>query len=205
VLQHVNEWAAHVIAQRYVGVFVTGQSLFVTPTTALGGAVVDHELPDYADFGRIISPLVHLIDAGRPVLCLTGDVHWGRVVAAQDIRTGRTPLYEVISSPSSLVTTVGRDQLNELGALVTGLFGAADPWPRHGEAEAPPAFWAHGVAQGRFPCAALHRQRGNHVVLLSFRQAGGGLDFRITYWPLHASGQVNQPTVLGPVHLPSSL
>jgi hypothetical protein len=65
VLQQVNEWAAHVIAQRYVGVFVTGQSLFAAPTTALGGAVVDHELPDYGDFGRIISPLVRLIDAGR--------------------------------------------------------------------------------------------------------------------------------------------
>jgi hypothetical protein len=205
VLQQLNDWAVHVIDLRYTGVFVTGQSLFVTPTTALGGAVVDHELPDYGDFHQLIAPLIHLIDERRPVLCLTGDVHWGRVVAAQDIRTGRTSLYEVISSPSSLVTTVGRDQLNELGAFITGLFGAADPWPRHADAEAPPAFWAHRVGQGRFPCTALHRQRGNHVVLLSFRQTGGGLDFRITYWPLHPSSQVNQPTVVGPFHLPGSL
>lgn len=205
VFEQVNDWAAQVIAQKRVGVFVTGQSLFVTPTTLLGGSVVDHELPDYADFGRIIAPLVHLLDAGRPLLCLTGDVHWGRVVAAQDISTGRTPLYEVISSPSSLVTTLGRDQLKELGAFFTDLFGAADPWPRHAEPEAPPTFFAHSVVHGRFPCATIHGQTGNHVGLLSFRQAGGGLDFRITYWPLHSDNQVNQPTVVGPFHLPSSL
>lgn len=205
VFRQVDNWVAQVIAQKRMGVFVTGQSLVVKPTTPLTGTVVDHELPDYADFDRMITLLVRLIDAGRPVLCLTGDVHWGRVVALQDIRTGRTPLYEIISSPSSLVTTVGRDQLNALGSFFADLFGTADPWPRHAEPEAPPTFFASSVVQGRFPCAAIHSQRGNHVALLSVRQAGGGLDLRITYWPLHTNSQMNQPTVVGPFHLPSSL
>jgi hypothetical protein len=126
-------------------------------------------------------------------------------VTSQDIRTGRTAIYEVISSPASLVTTLGSDQLKEVGAFIGGLFGPRDPWPRHPETKEPPSFFASDVLQGRFPCATFHRQRGNHVVMLSFRQAGGGLDLRLRYWPIHPDRNMDKPKDVGPFHLPRTL
>jgi hypothetical protein len=51
---------------------------------------------------------------------------------------------------------------------------------------------------GRFPCSTIHRQKGNHVALLSFRQTGGGVKCRVTYWPIHSDSSVASPVELGP-------
>jgi len=199
--QRMEQWVSDTIATKQFGVFISGQSLFTQATGKIAGAVGDYELPNYDDYGRILLRLQRLADAGRPVLCLTGDVHWGRVVTATDIRTGRTAFAEIISSPMSLVATVGQDQMKEAGAFLGGLFGHHNPWPRHADPAEPPAFLASEPLQGRFPCATQHRQKGNHVVLLGFRQHGSGIEVRITYWPITRDATVAQPNTIGPLTL----
>lgn len=199
--QRMEQWVSETIANKQFGVFMSGQSLFTQASGTIAGAVGDYELPNYDDYGRMLLRLQRLADAGRPVLCLTGDVHWGRVVIATDIRTGRTAFAEIISSPMSLVTTVGQDHFREVGAFLGGLFGPRNPWPRHADPQAPPAFLASEALQGRFPCATRHGQKGNHLALLSFRQHGSGIEVRITYWPITRHATVAQPRTIGPITL----
>jgi hypothetical protein len=197
----LERWIDRVIQEKRFGVFVTGQSLFSDPVSALGGAIADFELPNYGDYARVLTQLERLADAGLPALCLTGDVHWGRLTRSTDVRTMRAALYEIISSPSSLVTTVGFDTVKTAGAWIGGLFGKQIPWPRHSDPNPPPAFLGSDALGGRFRNAMLHGVRGNHVALLRFSQYGGGLAFRITYWPLSRSSAVGQPVELGPYPL----
>jgi hypothetical protein len=120
-----------------------------------------------------------------------------------DVRTQRTAFYEVISSPSSLVTTVGLDTVKQVGGWISGLFGKPKPWPRHKKAEPPPSFLASDALAGRFRNSRVHGQRGNHVALLRFAQHGGGLSFRVTYWPISRESDTGRPVELGPFQLKS--
>jgi hypothetical protein len=199
--QQMEHWVGDTIAKKQFGVFISGQSLFTHASGKIAGAVGDYALPNYDDYGRILLRLQKLADAGRAVLCLTGDVHWGRVVTAMDIRTGRTAFAEIISSPLSLVTTLGRDQIQEVGAFLSDLFGPKNPWPRHANPDDPPAFLASDSLQGRFPCTTWHRQKGNQAVVLGFRQHGSGIEVRITYWPITRHTTVARPSVIGPMTL----
>jgi len=199
--QRMEQWVSDTIANKQFGVFISGQSLFTPAIGKIAGAVGDYELPNYDDYGRILLCLQKLADAGRPALCLTGDVHWGRVVTSTDIRTGRTAFTEIISSPVSLVTTIGQDQIREVGEFFSDLFGPSNPWPRHSDPDDPPAFLASEALQGRFPCATQHRQKGNQVVLLRFRQHGSGIEVRITYWPITRHATVAKPSEIGPITL----
>ena len=194
----LSEWVNDVIAHRKFGVFITGQSLFAEAVGSITGAVADYELPNYGDYGRVVGELQRIIDeAHRPVLCITGDVHFGRIAEARDITTGRSAITEVISSPASLVTTLGVDTVKRVGGFFRGLFGRSDPWTRHSEPAVPPAFLASDSLGGRFPCSTVFGQRGNHVTLLSFRQSGGGIECRVTYWPIHPDRNVGRPIDAG--------
>jgi hypothetical protein len=197
----MGAWVSEVIDRKRFAVFVGGQSLFSKPADDLGGAIGDYELPNYADYQPIMQQLQRLAEAARPALCLTGDVHWGRMVAARDIRTQRIAFYEIIASPASLVTTVGLDQVKAVGGFLGGLFGRPTPWPRHGDPSEPPDFLASEVFAGQFHCSTLHRQKGNHVALLSFSQTGGGMQFRVTYWPISRDSTIGTPQEVGPFQL----
>lgn len=199
--RRLDDWVTDVIGQGRFGVFVSGQSLFREPAGNASGTVGDFELSNYGDYGQIVSTLKRLVDAGLPVLCLTGDVHWGRVTVATDNITGRKAFSEIISSPASLVTTVGSDTLRGIGGFFGGLFGRPNPWPRHSDPGEPPGFLASDALGGQFPCSTLMRQRGNQVVLLKFRQHGSGIELRVTYWPIHADRTINQPVESGPIDL----
>ncbi|HSE37653.1 MAG TPA: hypothetical protein VLG74_10145 [Blastocatellia bacterium] len=196
--QQLNDWVDRVIAEKRLGVFVSGQSVFEDAIGSIAGAIADYGLPNYKDFGRIMHTLQRLVDAGRPLICLTGDVHWGRIASAQDLNTGRTAITEIIASPSSLVTTVGADTIKEIGGFFHGIFGESDPWPRHSAAGQPPAFLGAGALGGRFACSTIHEQKGNHVALMSFRQGGNSVRCRVTYWPIHPDSTVRTPVELGP-------
>jgi len=203
--KQLDDWVTSVIAAGRFGVFVSGQSLFAKAAGNIGGAVGDYELANYGDYGEIMQSLRRLVDEGKkPVLCLTGDVHWGRVATTRDIRTGRTAFAEVISSPASLVSTVGADQVKLVVNVFGGLFGDRNPWPRHSEPADVPAFLAADVLGSTFPCSRVHGQRGNHVVILSFRQQGGGLELRVKYWPISHDIQVGKPIEVGPIELVNS-
>jgi hypothetical protein len=86
--------------------------------TLLMGHQVYLDLPTLADFksddpgwlAGIMAEILRLARSGRPALCLTGDVHYGQVVTATEDGTGAR-LHEVISSPSSLVTTGAAQQV----------------------------------------------------------------------------------------------
>jgi hypothetical protein len=200
-LQRMREWVDGVIARRDYPVFVSGQSLFSEAVGGLAGAVADYELPNYGDYAEIMRQLARLSDAGLPALCLTGDVHWGRVTQTRDVRTSRTAMYEIISSPTSLVTTVGVDQVSAVSAWFSRLFGKPRAWPRHSDAAKSPDFLASDVLAERFRCDLLHGQRGNHVALLQFARNGGSMNFRVHYLPISRDSALGRPVVVGPFQL----
>lgn len=199
--EKMEEWVTDVINRKLFGIVVTGQSLFRESASELTGVVGDFEMPNYGDFARFMAQLQRLADAGLQSLCLTGDVHWGRVTQAVDVRNGRATFYEIVASPSSLVTTIGADQVAQVKGFVRGLFGKSDPWPRHSDAPNPPDFLASDTLAGRFRCLMLHAQKGNHVALLRFSQHSGGIEFLITYWPISLDRTIGKPKELGPFQL----
>jgi hypothetical protein len=199
--QRLDDWVTDVINNKHFGVFVSGQSLFRSPAGNFTGSVGDFELPNYEDYGEIMTTLKRLADAGLPLVCLTGDVHWGRVTVARNTGSERKAFVEVISSPSSLVTTVGVDQAKEAGNLIAGLFGGGSAWPRHSDPSDPPEYLAQRELGKQFPCSKLHPQRGNQVVLLKFRQHANGIELRVTYWPISKDTNVGRPIEVGPIDL----
>jgi len=204
--QKLDDWVTRLINDQKFGVFLSGQSLFRQKAHRGLGVesdlvVGDYELTDYGDFPDIVNALKRLEAAGRPVLLLTGDVHWGRVASAKDNDTGRIGFWEVISSPSSLVTTVGWDKLKGFGSAISGLFGKKQDWPRHSNAEKPPDYFAREVLGSSFSCTPVHQQRGNHVVMLGFRRHAGGVELRIKYWPISLDKTIGRPVELDPIHL----
>ena len=198
-LQELRDWVQHVIDNKLFAVFGSGQSLFANAPQSLWGSlkqkvkgtVGDHELYEYDDFDAIVKELARLSDAGRPLVCVTGDVHYGRLIAAKDLRKSwRISMYEVISSPASLV----RDITSRAGAPT-----ASDPWPGHSEAPDPDEFFAQKALGQRFVCESksiIHRQKGNHIVLLSFRDVGGTLELKVKYWPIYPNGTYSNPVDL---------
>ena len=88
------------------GVLVTGQPLFVKPHTGFIGGLrlrfVDRNLAKYQQYDRLAKSLV---SAPHSILVLTGDVHFPRVAKAMQPTDGRRSVYEVIASPSALVSS----------------------------------------------------------------------------------------------------
>lgn len=202
--EQLEEWVGRLIDRGWFGVFVSGQSLFAEAKGKLAGSLGDFQLSDYDDFPRMVLALMRLTNVGRPFVCLTGDVHWGRVTEVADSRSGRTAIHEVIASPSSLVTVVGLDQVHRLRQTLGGLLGRSQPWPRHPRPQSPPDFFAREVIANRLECRPPpleYQQFGNHVALLGFRQMGGGVDMRVMYYEIPLDGQFVPPRVLGPFAL----
>ena len=171
------------------GVLVSGQPLLADKAGPTQGRIFDFNMPDYDDFGAILGEIERLIANGLPLLYITGDVHYGRVSCAIDLASGRTAIYEVISSPSSLVTSVGVDQLKRLGSAFMGLFGRKNPWPRHSDPEPPPDRF--GSTRSLQP-QMLHAQKGDQLTMLSFWRAGAGVEFAVTYYPIHPDKAVQK-------------
>jgi hypothetical protein len=204
VLQRFKDWAARVAQAKRFGVVVTGQSFFEDPATGVRAKVADRHLANYGDYDAIMSVILDLARAGRPVLCITGDVHFGRVMRATQEGDPATTLYEVISSPTSLVTTVGADQVSQLTNNLRGLFGEKDPWPRHSGAAVPPDPFAPGGVASKLRTEVLFpkkKEKGNHVAILSFRAAGFGLEMRVSYWYIDRRGKIGPPLEVGPISL----
>jgi hypothetical protein len=178
----LSEWVASVNRRDGFGMVVTGQSLWCKKASALQGQVADYELPNYGDYEEIVATLLRL---RHDTAWITGDVHWGRTIRALDALRGRQ-LFELISSPSSLVANVASDWWKRTRAQLSN-----DPWPLHSEAETPiPQLAAAGVdarALAIDPRFAIHRQRGNHVALLVLRKSGDRLEGRIEYWPVRSN------------------
>ena len=198
----LTAWATNLVASaaspapKY-GMFVTGQSLFRSAVGQVKGKLADFEFADYEkDYWFMVGELERVMAAGLPVLCITGDVHWGRMLFADDPSGKNAPLFEVISSPLSLVATVGQDQARGVWNAIKNVFGGRDPWPRHSDAEeAPPRFGSAGQYVTKLATRADKKHavmRGNHAAMLRFARAGTGLDVEAVYYPLHADDAVSR-------------
>jgi hypothetical protein len=87
-------------------------------------------------------------------------------------------MIEVISSPTSLVTTPLRDPLAKAKA------DKRDPWPRHSDAKLMGGVVELKGSRSSFFAYTLFRQRGNQVCILSFRRRGESLEVTPRYFPL---------------------
>ncbi|MEV6637853.1 metallophosphoesterase family protein [Actinoplanes sp. NPDC051470] len=196
-LAQFEAWARRVGDEGRFGVVVTGQSLLQGAAGWLKGTFGDRGLADYGDHPAIMRTITGLARRGRPVLCLTGDVHYGRVVLAEEIGNPEAKVYEVISSPVSLVTTPGLDQLAAVRRQ------RDDPWYRHRAAAAPPATIQVDGAPKLATSTIYPRagEKGNHLTQLAFRQSGFGLELLITYWMAATDGAASVRHDLDPIRL----
>lgn len=195
----ITSWVDALNANNRIGVIVTGQSLYADAAGAFTGAVADYEYPDYKDFSSVVEQLAKV---KPPLICLTGDVHWGRVVKSLSRHPSeRGNVYEVITSPSALVSTVGRDQVQNAFNFLGGLFGRADPWPRHTQPKAEDLSdraFANALTDGAKPTPYTHSVmfgvdsqgtprpsllKGDQISLLSFtKNAAGRISAFVRYW-----------------------
>ncbi len=180
------------------GMLVTGQSLFSPAAGSVKGAIADYEFADYtADYVFMREQLERLTRVGLPAILATGDVHWSRVLAAIDPSTPGAPLFEVISSPLSLVSTILVDQAKTLFGRIKGVFAGRDPWLRHSEPASPPDRFG---TRKQYASAVLSRDgddekkaamRGNSALMFRFSRLGAGLEVTITCYPLSSDEEFN--------------
>jgi len=190
-LQAISDWASGLIEAKRngtpaYGMLASGQALFVRAANDSERKSVDAEMANYAQFAtRVTAEIDRLADEGIPLIYVTGDVHWGRVSQGLDVRNNRVLLHEVIASPSRLIRVplldTGKDVLN----TGKGIFGKAEPWPRHTEpASVPKDFGSHG--RFRLECDVEHggglAQRGDQIAIMSFSRAGQGVNFAVSYY-----------------------
>ncbi len=193
-LDALNTWVADLLAAQAdgkptVGVLASGQALFIdAPKTDWQMRTFDAEMPNYIQFGVVQEVVSKLADKGIPVVYLTGDVHWGRVACGTDQQTNSV-LYEVISSPSRLIRVPFLDTAKEAANAVKGIFGASVPWPRHSDAEEPPAWFG---LNRRFRIESKWPRRGDQVAIVSFTRIGSGVDMQVTYYGISQDKSIAQ-------------
>jgi hypothetical protein len=200
--QALADWVEQLVrrandAQPWFGMLVSGQSFFSPAAGAAKGALADYEYPDYeADYAFMVEQVECVTKAGLPMILATGDVHWGRMLRADDPAVSGATVFEVISSPTSLVSSVALDQAKEVWGTIKGLFGSADPWPRHSDPAKPPERFG---STGQYTPVLLQRttgkpaaMRGNQAFMLRFARTGGGLDVEVTYFPLSGNAAFDE-------------
>lgn len=186
-LMAIKQWADDLIAakvdhQPAVGVFASGQALFIDQPSAFMGREIDAEMSNYEEMNKVYDEFNRLADAGIPILYLTGDVHWGRVATGRNLQSDRTLLYEIISSPARLSQVPLLDSIHESLNSLNSIFGNSDTWPRHSKPlKVPDRFGKNR----RFALKSEFEQRGDQVVVVSFTQVGGGVEFRASYFAIH--------------------
>ncbi|WP_052417611.1 metallophosphoesterase family protein [Cellvibrio mixtus] len=177
----IEQWMQDLIArkknnQAAVGLLSSGQALLIEEPGRWARKLADMEMPNYKDFSLLTRALTTLFEYEIPVIYITGDVHWGRIVEGAN-QKGKKLLYEVIASPSRLIDTVFSDQKNELENAWRTIFGDAKPFPRHPDTPCDLA----GIKMGNLNLVTMHQQQGDHVALLRFHAIAGGLEFSVDY------------------------
>jgi len=154
--------------------------------------LADAALSNYDDYQEIMEALGTL---KNPLILLTGDVHWGRLLQVIKLAPyAHVGGYEIITSPLSLVTTVFNDDLGRAWGAIKGLFGRTDPWWRHPDPrpkeEDPPE------KIGGWNLLCKHRQKGDQLAVLSLQRQGTGvncrLKARVRFYPVHPERRVRE-------------
>jgi hypothetical protein len=201
----LEDWADRVREEGKTGFFVTGQTLFKSAVGELWGRLTDYELANYGDYQRIIDALYRASSPDRPVFCLTGDVHFGRVVQAAD-RMGRPRMYEIISSPLSLCSDPRSAHQPVLTTLFHRIFGELwlqenRPWPRHPTpAVSRPTLPTGATPDEHLRCVSRYSQDGNQVAIMGLRRGGiaGRIQVRVGFVALHPNDKRTRPVWVGP-------
>jgi hypothetical protein len=187
----LEEWAERLQRDDLLGVFITGQSLFEGPRHGIKGKIADLQLANHRHYGRIMKALAGCTNLGRDILCITGDLHFGRVTRAGSPEHGL--LYEVVSSPTSLLETVGADQAKLLWSFLRRITKREKPWPRHPQPRAAPPILAPTILGKQFPTSevpdtngVVGGHRGNLAVMLAFQSRGAAIECEITFYPIHS-------------------
>lgn len=152
---------AHKAKQLAIGVLACGQILLAEPEAL---DLLDANLQNYRQFSVIADTIRQLANAGVPVLFLSGDIHFSRVTAATYQKTDHQCLFEVISSPSSLL-----------------------PGTQGTPKEAPKSFDGN-----RFKTEAMELLKGDVVTTLKFLRSGTGVQVAVTYYGLDTNVRTNK-------------
>ncbi|MDP1914795.1 MAG: hypothetical protein Q8L14_01030 [Myxococcales bacterium] len=187
----LTRWAANVTRDGKLPAFLTGQSMLDLPSSKLSGAAADYMQANYGDYAEVMGALDGLAKAAADVLLLTGDVHWGRVAELTPTASlgTSTRLFEVISSPATLVTTVGADSW---ARAKNWLSGNKDPWPRHsGTPDVPSMLRLPGVS---YAADTLFPHKGDQLCVLRFARAPNGLDVTANYVEVGSMRVAQAPT-----------
>jgi hypothetical protein len=190
-LTDFDEWTRRVAGSQAIPVLITGPSIFQDKRSDFAGDALDNNLANYDDFIEIMSRLQLMARSGNPVLLLTGDVHYARILQAdlkltQLTRPGGS-MYEVISSPTSLVNMPFRDQWSDAARRVGDILRRKPvPAARWKKASLPGEgkTLAHFSSDLRFDTkypTERETQRGDHVAVLSFRRTNLGVKLTVTY------------------------
>ncbi len=203
-LDALDRWADRVASRGQTGIFVTGQSMLKPRVWALVGQLTDFELANYGDYHRILAALRRAGTPANPVICLTGDVHFGRVVQASD-PAGRPRLYEIISSPLSLCSDPRSAHQPLLSSLFHRWFGEPwlhlnRPWPRHPSPAVPPLTWPAPLPHEPLQCVQRYGHRGDQLAIVGFRpsERGGGLRVRVGFVTIGPREEQWEPVWIGP-------
>ena len=190
-LTDFDEWTRRVAGSQTIPVLITGPSIFQDRKSDFAADAFDSNLANYDDFMEIMSRLQLMARAGNPVLLLTGDVHYARILQAdlkltQLMRPGGS-MYEVISSPTSLVNMPFRDQWSDAARRVGNILHRktvpAGRWKKAsipGEDKALDHFSSDLRFDTKYP-TDRETQRGDHVTVLSFRRTNLGVKLTVTY------------------------
>lgn len=176
----IEQWKTDLLAGKQqglpaVGLLSSGQALLVETPGPWARKMADMEMPNYADFALLTRALAELFAAEIPVLYITGDVHWGRIVEGKNTR-GKILFYEVIASPSRLIDTNCVDEYKIARNNWRSLFGQGEDFPCH-----PTAAEVDCLKFANLRLQIKHRQRGDHVALLRFHATPAGIEFSVDY------------------------
>lgn len=174
----IEAWAQDLLTRKKnnqpaVGLLTSGQALLIETPGRWARKLADMEMPNYEDFSVITTALENLFAAEIPVLYITGDVHWGRIVEGVNQR-GKKLFYEVIASPSRLIDTLGSDQINSVKDIFRR---SPQTFPKHPCAPED----LSGIKLANLDLRIKHRQQGDHVALLRFHAVPGGIEFSVDY------------------------
>ncbi len=179
----LSAWVSRCIRERKLGVFATGQSLLMPEAGSLQRRFGDSTMNNYGDFRFLMGELDRLMREAGDLLLITGDMHWGRIarLTPRDALDSGARMFEVISSPTSLVETPLADQKSWLRNLFSR---RKDRWYRHSDATLIGGILELSGARSPFQVSTLYRHRGNQVCLLSFRRQGDSLEVTPRFFPL---------------------
>ena len=158
------------------GVLVLGAPLFTQPAGWFSSRFADRSLANYKQYGELAQAL---LVTRRPILALTGDVHFGRYATAKDDFANRAKLVEIAASPLALVDDAVGGEFQEAPAR----FPAA---PDLGGLHSDVHTWQWKDWQGDEPGLAT-----NHFVTLGIHGLGRGVSVRATAWKI--TDQASQP------------